>query len=73
MKRAIWKNIHFIVLPAWLFSLFHGITLGSDSGNLLVLLFYAATGGAIIILSALRMINQNEKNKNIPSKNKPSI
>lgn len=61
MNRSIWKNIHFLVLPAWLLSLFHGINLGSDTENFLVLLFYVVTAGSTLILSVLRMIDQNNK------------
>lgn len=64
MNRSMWKNMHLLVLPAWVLSLFHGIIIGSDSGNLLVLLFYAVTAGFTLFIVTLRRMSQGNTKSN---------
>jgi len=54
MKFPVWKKIHFIVFPAWLFSLAHGLLVGTDSSNPFVLSLYISSLLVIIVLALLR-------------------
>ncbi|GED64367.1 ferric reductase-like transmembrane domain-containing protein [Lysinibacillus fusiformis] len=73
MSRSIWKNIHMLVLPAWLLSLFHGIIIGTDTENLYVLIFYALTAGFTLFILVLRIVSQESLKKDISPKNNTSI
>jgi len=73
MSRSIWKNIHMLVLPAWLLSLFHGIIIGTDTENLFVLIFYALTAGFTLFILVLRRVSQESLKKGISPKNNTSI
>lgn len=63
MKFSIWKIIHNAVLPAWLISLVHGIFIGTDTQNPIVLLFYSSTVTTVIIVFFIRSIGEQQKNK----------
>lgn len=67
MNRAVWKNVHLLVLPAWVLSLIHGIIIGSDTGNLFVRIFYAGTAGLILAMSVLRKMGPEKLPKDKPS------
>lgn len=54
MKFPIWKKIHFVVFPAWIMSLAHGLLVGSDRDNLLVQSLYISSVAIILILVLLR-------------------
>lgn len=63
MNRSIWKSIHFLVLPAWLLSLLHGILIGSDTDNIYILLFYFTSAGCVLSILITRMVSQGRKTK----------
>lgn len=64
LNRKLWKGIHFLVLPAWLLSLFHGMLIGTDTTNSLVMWFYIITAGSVILILSLRfMIKPRSINK----------
>lgn len=67
MNRSIWKNVHLLVIPAWIFSLLHGIIIGSDTGNLFVRIFYAVTAGLVLAMSVLRRMSHEKIPKDKPS------
>ena len=73
MNRSMWKNMHLLVLPAWLLSLFHGTIIGSDTENLLVLIFYALTAGFTLFILVLRRMSQENIKKNSVPKNNRKI
>ncbi|MFJ7952978.1 ferric reductase-like transmembrane domain-containing protein [Lysinibacillus sp. NPDC096418] len=61
MKRPLWKNMHFLVLPAWILSLFHGTSVGSDTENTLVIIFYAVTACCTLLILLLRRMIKEKK------------
>ena len=44
IPRAVWRRIHYLTLPAWLFASLHGILAGTDAGDPW---FAAVAGGAV--------------------------
>jgi predicted ferric reductase len=44
IPHAVWRRIHYVTLPAWLFASAHGILAGTDAGDPW---FAAIAGGAI--------------------------
>lgn len=71
LKRNIWKGIHFLVLPAWLISLIHGLFIGTDSGNMLVLMFYGVTAGMVLLIMAFRFMLKDDKPKTAANSKTP--
>ncbi|WP_431027403.1 ferric reductase-like transmembrane domain-containing protein [Lysinibacillus sp. LZ02] len=63
MDFSIWKKVHMLVLPAWILSLMHGLFIGTDSKNTLVLLFYGATVTIVAITLLIRVISEEYKKK----------
>lgn len=63
INRKLWKFLHLLVLPAWLLSLAHGLFIGTDSSNPLVLLFYGVTAGIAILIMVLRVATKDNKKK----------
>jgi len=63
LKRNIWKGIHFLVLPAWLLSLIHGLFIGTDSSNMFVLMFYSITAGIVLLIMTFRFTIKGANNK----------
>lgn len=63
--RKFWRLMHFIALPTYLFALYHGISLGTDSVYPGIKLLYAATGGIVLVLVLLRLTivpaNKNDR------------
>lgn len=68
MNRSLWKNIHFLVLPAWLLSLLHGVLIGSDSENGVIIMFYIVTAGLILLILMLRMVGYGKKKIDVAPK-----
>lgn len=50
----IWKKMHFIVFPAWIMSLAHGLLIGSDSAHPVILVFYICSFLLILLLVLFR-------------------
>ncbi|MEX3744093.1 ferric reductase-like transmembrane domain-containing protein [Lysinibacillus xylanilyticus] len=65
MNRSLWKKLHFLVLPAWVLSLAHGVLIGTDSENTFVIMFYVASGGGILLILMVRTISQLKNKGNI--------
>lgn len=63
MKFAIWKRVHIAVLPAWLLSFIHGILIGTDTGNSLILIFYGSTVALVVVVFLLRHMSTQQKKK----------
>lgn len=62
----LWKKIHFLMIPAWVFMSLHGILIGTDSNQLWAILIYSA---GIVLISALLVIRYIEgKMKAVSSK-----
>ncbi|MGE7676129.1 ferric reductase-like transmembrane domain-containing protein [Lysinibacillus sp. NPDC094403] len=58
MNRSLWKKLHFLVLPAWVISLAHGVLIGTDTENALIMMFYVVSGGITMLVLATRTISQ---------------
>ncbi|MGE7090668.1 ferric reductase-like transmembrane domain-containing protein [Lysinibacillus sp. NPDC048646] len=69
MRRSIWKNIHFLVLPAWLLSLIHGVLIGSDTANGLIIIFYMVSAGFTLAILLARTIGHRKKKGTAPNHN----
>ncbi|WP_342431508.1 iron reductase [Neobacillus sp. FSL H8-0543] len=50
LGRALWKRIHFLVIPAWILMILHGILIGTDSAQPWAASVY---GGGIILVMIL--------------------
>lgn len=55
-KKA-WRLIHFLAFPTFFSALIHGILIGSDSSNPIMLTMYIATGFTVLLLTILRIIH----------------
>lgn len=73
LKRNIWKGIHFLVLPAWGFSLLHGLFIGTDRDNPLILLFYIITASLTGLVVILRFVGKDEKKKETTQSTRSNI
>jgi len=65
MNRTLWKKLHFLVLPAWVISLAHGVLIGTDTENMLIIIFYVVSGGLTMLVLVARTISQFMKKVNI--------
>ncbi|MFJ8513228.1 ferric reductase-like transmembrane domain-containing protein [Lysinibacillus xylanilyticus] len=65
MNRSLWKKLHFLVLPAWVLSLAHGVLIGTDTENTLIIMFYVVSGGITMLVLVARTISQFMKRVNI--------
>ncbi|MNI81053.1 hypothetical protein D3C73_1376330 [compost metagenome] len=69
LGKKLWRAIHFLALPTFALALFHGISSGSDSGNPLFQGMYWVTGGAVVLLTYIRIASVLKKR----SEKKPAI
>jgi len=51
-----WRMFHYAGFGAWVLALIHGFTAGSDTGLAGVQLMYWATAGAVVFVTAYRMM-----------------
>ncbi|HWR40144.1 MAG TPA: ferric reductase [Patescibacteria group bacterium] len=51
----LWRYAHYLAFPGYWLALYHGFTLGTDSGNGFILTLYAITGGLTACLTLLRI------------------
>lgn len=58
LGKKLWRTIHFSAFPAFILALIHGLSTGSDSGQIVVILLYAVTGGITALLFGWRMFSQ---------------
>ncbi|GAB0169803.1 ferric reductase-like transmembrane domain-containing protein [Lysinibacillus sp. CTST325] len=65
MNRNLWKKLHFLVLPAWALSLAHGVLIGTDTENTLIIMFYVVSGGITMLVLVARTISQFMNRVNI--------
>ncbi|OZB97618.1 hypothetical protein CJP46_00120 [Paenibacillus sp. XY044] len=61
LGRKAWRLIHFLAMPTYLMALIHGIMLGSDSRQTPVLVLYAVTGMAALVLLVNRILASRRK------------
>jgi len=65
MNRTLWKKLHFLVLPAWVLSLIHGVLIGTDTENTLIMIFYVISGGVTVLVLVVRTLSGLMKKVNI--------
>ena len=56
LGRSLWKKIHFLVIPAWILMILHGILIGTDSAKTWAALIYGGGIILVIILLAFRYL-----------------
>jgi predicted ferric reductase len=56
MRNATWRALHYLAFPAYMASLFHGVTAGTDSAATPAVALYAATAAAVAALLAVRIL-----------------
>ncbi|HUW65810.1 MAG TPA: ferric reductase [Spirochaetia bacterium] len=63
--RKFWRAIHFLSFPGYLFALYHGVSLGTDSLYPGIKLLYVLTGGIVFALVFLRLtvVPTNKKDR----------
>jgi sulfoxide reductase heme-binding subunit YedZ len=47
MRYGMWRASHYLAFPAYLLALLHGVTAGTDSGNVAAVTVYAVTASAV--------------------------
>jgi len=65
MNRSLWKKLHFLVLPAWVLSLVHGVLIGTDTENTLIIMFYVVSGGMTLLVLIARALSEFMKKVNV--------
>lgn len=69
MKFAIWKWVHLAILPAWFMSLIHGLFIGTDTENPIILTFYVITIVSVSVTFSFRhLFTKTKINKNTVNK-----
>lgn len=63
LPRALWKNLHLLVFPAWFGMLIHGFLIGTDTYHAGIFTFYIGSFLAIFIAYIFK-----RDEKNIPKK-----
>lgn len=61
-----WKKIHLAVIPAWIFMLVHGLTIGTDSSETWALVIYLTSSSFVILLLFIRIM-EARMSKQTPS------
>ncbi|MED3662859.1 ferric reductase-like transmembrane domain-containing protein [Ureibacillus sp. FSL K6-8385] len=57
----LWKKLHFLVFPAWVFMTLHGIFIGTDSGQVWAIFIYCASIVLITALLVMRILEGKVK------------
>jgi len=55
LKRKWWKRIHFLTIPVYLFSLLHGLFLGTDTLSPSIVSLYVLSGTLFLVALILRL------------------
>ncbi|QBK24475.1 ferric reductase-like transmembrane domain-containing protein [Ureibacillus thermophilus] len=63
----LWKKLHFLVIPAWVLMILHGIFIGTDSEEIWAIIIYSA--GIVLITTLLMMRYFESKVKVVHRKN----
>lgn len=69
LKRTLWKKIHYLVFPAWIGMFIHGLWLGTDTGELWALTFYAVVITSLLFLVCFKLLDHHS----LSSKKKASL
>ncbi|KAB7671817.1 ferric reductase-like transmembrane domain-containing protein [Bacillus sp. B1-b2] len=71
LGKKTWKSIHFLSFPTFFLALMHGILMGSDTNNIVMILLYSITGIAILSLTIMRLWIAKYNNKTKLVKEQP--
>ncbi|MGJ7034851.1 ferric reductase-like transmembrane domain-containing protein [Anoxybacillus eryuanensis] len=55
--RAVWKVVHLLILPGFLFAAIHGILIGTDTNERWVTIMYTATLCCFFIILSFRLLH----------------
>ena len=61
--KRVWRSVHYFVYALFIFSLIHGLFIGTDSSTVLMKAVYAVTGLIFLLLLTYRFIIRAYKNK----------
>ncbi|MFT8322638.1 MAG: ferric reductase-like transmembrane domain-containing protein [Bacillus sp. (in: firmicutes)] len=61
--KKLWRLIHFVSFPAFFSALLHGILIGSDSKNSVMVFMYVFTGCTVTLLTIFRVIYEYQSRK----------
>jgi len=61
LGRKLWRAIHHLAFPGYLFALLHGVSIGTDSHYGDIKLLYTLTGSTVLALLLLRLKIPREK------------
>ncbi|THE13395.1 iron reductase [Bacillus timonensis] len=56
LGRTLWKKIHFLVIPAWILMVLHGIIIGTDSAQPWAAFIYGSGTVLVIMLLVFRYV-----------------
>ena len=56
-----WRRLHYLSFAVFLGALLHGVLAGSDSASLGMRVTYAGAGGAVLLLTTLRVVGALRK------------
>lgn len=56
LGAKLWRFTHYLAFPCFWLSLYHSLTMGTDSNNPFIILLYAVTAGAVALITLLRII-----------------
>lgn len=56
LGKNIWRGIHFLAFPAFLFALYHGISIGTDTAIPGIKLLYVISGSVVAFMVVIRIL-----------------
>jgi DMSO/TMAO reductase YedYZ heme-binding membrane subunit len=71
LGRSLWKKIHFLVFPAWVMIVLHGMLIGTDSSEPWAAFLYG--GGVVIVLFLLAVRRIDVQPKSTAMKQKQNV
>lgn len=69
LGKKVWRSVHYLAFPAFLFALYHGISIGTDTALSGIKLMYAATGLTVagLVVARIRLALKNKDAKKAAS------
>ncbi|MGH2633991.1 MAG: hypothetical protein ACRDG3_11320 [Tepidiformaceae bacterium] len=58
MRYSLWRNVHLVSFPCYVLALIHGITTGTDTGNMQALVIYAGSAGVVASVAVVRVLGR---------------
>ena len=60
LKRKTWKSIHWLAIPTWIFSLAHGVMIGTDTSTLWGISYYLVCIFFMLLIGLVRASQKPE-------------